>query len=118
MISIVDDDQAVREAIQKLVRSMGYDVCTFASAEEFFESSRMHDASCVITDVHMPGLNGIEFQDRLLAKGNRVPIIFITAYPEESLRIRAMKSGAVCFMSKPFSDEALVGCIDRALNAP
>src|SRR5262245_26045527 len=117
MISIVDDDEAVREATKRLVRSLGYQVSTFTSAHEFLQSERMQDTSCLITDLHMPGLSGIELQDRLIAGGHSMPIIFITAYPDEGVRTRAMKAGAVCFMSKPFSDVHLIGCLDRALKA-
>jgi len=116
MISIIDDDQAVREATKGLVRSLGYNASAFASAEEFLESERLNDTSCLITDLQMPGLSGIELQDRLIADGRRMPIIFITAYPEENIRVRALKAGAVCFMSKPYSDERLVGCIEKALK--
>ena len=77
----------------------------------------MHDTCCLITDLQMPGLSGIELQSRLIADGHRVPIIFITAYPEDGVRARAMKAGAVCFMSKPYSEESLIACIDRALKA-
>jgi len=95
MISIVDDDQAVREATKGLVRSLGYCTSTFSSAEEFLESDRLHDTSCLITDLNMPGLNGVELQSRLLADGYRMPIIFITAFSEETARARAMKAGAI-----------------------
>jgi FixJ family two-component response regulator len=117
MISIVDDDEAVREATKGLVRSLGYHVSTFSSADEFLKSERVHDTSCLITDLQMPGLSGIELQDRLIAAGHRMPIIFITAYPDELVRERAMKAGAVGFMSKPYSDDHLIGCLDRALKA-
>jgi len=117
MISIVDDDRAVREATRGLVRSLGYNALAFASAEEFLGSALLNKTSCLITDLQMPGLSGIDLQDRLIADGHRMPIIFITAYPEESVRVRAMKSGAVCFMSKPYSDENLIGCIERALKS-
>jgi FixJ family two-component response regulator len=116
MISIIDDDRAVREATKGLVRSLGYDASAFASAEEFLGSDRLNDTSCLITDLQMPGLSGIDLQDRLIADGHRMPIIFITAYPEERIRVRAMKAGAICFMSKPYSDESLIGCIERALR--
>lgn len=116
MISIIDDDRAVREATKGLVRSLGYNALAFASAEEFLGSDRMSDTACLITDLQMPGLSGIELQDRLVADGHQMPIIFITAYPEENIRVRAIKAGAVCFMSKPYSDESLIGCIERALK--
>ena len=92
MIAIVDDDEGVREATKGLVRSIGYYASTFASAEEFLKSEQIHDASCVITDLQMPVLSGIDLQDRLIARGHRIPIIFITAYPEESVRARAVKA--------------------------
>ena len=117
MISIVDDDQAVRDATKGLIRSLGYNVSTFASADEFLNSPRVHDTSCLITDLHMPGLSGIELQARLIAAGHRMPIIFITAFPEESVRARAMSAGAVGFMSKPYSDDHLINCLERALKA-
>jgi FixJ family two-component response regulator len=117
MISIVDDDRAVRAATRGLVRSLGYNVSTFASAEEFLNSEHLHDTSCLITDLHMPGLSGIELQDRLIAQGRHLPIVFITAFPDESLRIRALEAGAVCFLSKPYSDDRLIDCLDRALKS-
>lgn len=118
MISIVDDDEAVREATKSLVRSLGYRASTFSSAEEFLNSDRVHDSSCLITDLQMPGLSGVELQSRLIADGHRMPIIFMTAYPEDRIRGRAMKAGAVGFLSKPFDDDHLIDCLDRALKAP
>ena len=117
MISIVDDDQAVRDATRALIRSLGYRVATFASAEEFLASERLHDTSCLISDVQMPGVTGIELQDRLVAGGHRIPIIFMTAFPDDRVRDRAMRSGAISFMSKPFSETNLIVCLDRALHA-
>ena len=117
IISIVDDDEAVREGIQQLMRAHGYNACTFASAEEFLNSEQIHDTSCLITDLQMPGLSGIDLQDRLIAQGRCIPIIFITGYPEESVRARAMKAGAVGFLSKPFNVDQLVGFIGKALKA-
>ena len=117
MISIVDDDHAVRVATTSLVRSMGYNVSAFASADEFLKSARLHDTSCLITDIHMPGLSGIELQDRLIADGHRMPIVFITAFPEERLRARALAAGAIGFLSKPYSSDRLIGCLDKALRS-
>jgi FixJ family two-component response regulator len=117
MISIVDDDAAVRNATRTLIRSLGYAVATFASAEEFLRSDQLRQTACLITDVQMPGLNGIELQERLKAGGHRIPMIFVTAFPDERLRDRAMAGGAVSFMSKPFSDANLIVCLDRALKA-
>ena len=116
MISIVDDDRSLREATKGLVRSFGYGADAFASAEEFLQSDRLNDTSCLILDVNMPGLSGIELQKQLIAQGNRVPIIFITAVPEESTRDKALKAGAVGFLSKPFREEWLINHLDVALN--
>ena len=117
IISIVDDDESVREAIKRLVRSLGYNACTFASADEFLKSEQVHDTSCIITDLQMPGLSGIDLQDLLIARGHRTPIIFITAYPDEDVRARAMKAGAVGFLSKPLNHDHLVGHLENALKA-
>jgi FixJ family two-component response regulator len=115
VISIVDDDESVREATKGLVRSLGYTAATFASGEEFLNSDRVNDTSCLITDVQMPGLTGLELQSRLTAMDRRIPIIFVTAFPQEQVRARALKAGAVGFLSKPFSDDSLIVCLDRAL---
>ena len=115
VISIVDDDESVREATKGLVRSLGYVAATFASGEEFLNSGRVNDTSCLITDVQMPGLDGLELQSRLTAMGRHVPIIFVTAFPQERIRARALKAGAFGFLSKPFSDASLIACLDRAL---
>jgi FixJ family two-component response regulator len=116
MISIVDDDESVREATKALVRSLGYAAATFASAEEFLRSDRLRDTSCVIADVQMPGLSGIDLQQQLVAQGLALPVIFITAFPDERTRRRAIDAGAVDYLSKPFSDEQLVSCLDMALR--
>jgi len=115
-ISIVDDDKAVREATKGLVRSLGYEASTFSSAGEFLASEHVHDTSCLITDLHMPELSGIDLQSRLIADGHCMPIIFITAYPEDSARERAMKAGAIDFIGKPFSEDRLIGCLEEALK--
>jgi FixJ family two-component response regulator len=116
MISIVDDDRSLREATKGLVRSFGYGADAFASAEEFLQSDRVNDSSCLILDVNMPGLSGIELQSQLIARGNRMPIIFITAVPEETTRAKAIEAGAIGFLSKPFREEWLINHLDAALN--
>ena len=116
-IAIVDDDDAVREAMKTLVRSLGYNASTFGSADEFLNSEHVHDTSCLITDVQMPGLSGIDLQDRLIARGHRIPIIFITAYPDENVRARAMKAGALAFLSKPINPHHLIDHLEKALKA-
>ena len=105
LIAIVDDDEPVRDATKRLVRSLGYHASTFASADEFLKSKQVHDTSCLITDVQMPGLSGIDLQEHLVARGHCIPIIFMTGYPNDSVRARAMKAGAVCFLNKPFSED-------------
>lgn len=116
LISIIDDDEAVRAATESLVRSLGFGASTFASAEEFLESSSVAETSCLITDVNMPGMTGIELQSLLLSQGRQLPIIFITAFPEERIRQRAHEAGAIAFLSKPFDGCMMIECIDKALG--
>lgn len=116
VISIVDDNESVREATKALIRSLGYATATFASAEEYLRSDRTRDTSCLIADVQMPGLSGVELQDRLIAGGKRTPVIFMTAFPEENIRARVLKAGAFGYLSKPFNDECLIKCLDAALK--
>ena len=117
IISIVDDDKDVREATESLVCSVGYSACTFASADEFLTSEQLSNTSCLITDLNMPGLSGLDLQDRLIARGHRIPIIFITGYPDDTVRARAMNAGAVAFLSKPYHHDHLLGYLDKALKA-
>jgi FixJ family two-component response regulator len=116
MISVIDDDASVRTATDNLLRSLGYAVRTFVSAEEFLGSARLNDTSCVIADVQMPGMSGVDLQTRLLTQGYRVPFIFMTAFPEETIRARALKAGAICFLTKPFDRLTLIRCLDAALE--
>lgn len=116
VISIVDDDQSVRAATGSLVRALGFKAHTFASAEEFLRSQHVDETSCLIADVKMPGINGIELQGLVHAGGRRTPIIFITAFPEERIRVRAMRAGAIGFLSKPFDVAALIKCLDLAFQ--
>jgi FixJ family two-component response regulator len=113
-ISIVDDDESVREALKSLLKSAGFKPEAFASAEEFLKSGHLPGIACLILDVRMPGMSGLELQDRLSASRQRVPIIFISAHGDEEARERALESGAVAFLQKPFSDEALLKAIDAA----
>ena len=116
MISIVDDDEAVRLALRSLVRSLGYASNVFASAEEFLESSYLNNTSCLISDVQMPGMNGIELQSRLKRLDCRTPVIFVTAFPDERIRTRALEAGAIGFMEKPFEGRAMIRLIETALR--
>ncbi len=116
VISIVDDDASVRDATESLVRSLGYHTATFASAEEYLHSRHVHDTSCLITDLVMPGMSGVDLQDRLIAGGNDTPIIFVTACFDEMARARALEAGAHGFLRKPFREESLIECLDSALR--
>jgi FixJ family two-component response regulator len=117
VISIVDDDKSVREATKSLVRSLGYKVMTFGSAEEFLESEHLTATACLITDVQMPGLSGVQLQDRLIADGYRMPVIFVTGFPDERVQGRALKSGALGFLRKPLNEDRLIECINFALTS-
>jgi FixJ family two-component response regulator len=116
VISIIDDDGSVRAATYNLVRSLGYIAHAFASAEEFLGSPILNDTSCVITDVQMPTMSGLELQAHLLAEGYSVPIIFITGFAVANARVRALRAGAICFLAKPFAREALINCLDAAVQ--
>jgi FixJ family two-component response regulator len=118
LISIIDDDRSVREAIQGLIRSLGYATAAFGSAEEYLDSGRIGDTACIITDLQMPGLSGIDLQHRLIADGHQTPVIFVTAFPSERLRQHALDAGAFGFLSKPFDEPSLIACIDKALAQP
>jgi FixJ family two-component response regulator len=116
IVSIVDDDESVRVATVKLVRVHGFEAYGFASAEEFLRSSRVGDTSCLITDVRMPGMSGVDLQSHLIAEGKRMPVIFITAFPEQSSQTRAMAAGAICFLTKPFDGQTLIDYLSEALK--
>jgi len=116
LISIVDDDESVRRAVTRLMRSVGFDGRAFASAEEFLSSPELSETSCLISDVQMPGINGLELQSRLAAEQPRTPIIMITAFPDAHVKEAALKAGAVCFLQKPFDGKALVECVGRVVN--
>jgi FixJ family two-component response regulator len=108
VISIVDDDGLVRDAIGELVRSLGYRTAVFPSAEQFLESGRIGETACLITDLQMPGMSGFDLQNRLRNDGFNTPIIFVSAFPEERYRTRALDAGAVAFLSKPFEEQSLL----------
>ena len=115
IISIIDDDDSMRCAMKSLVTSLGLRVHTFRSAEEFLQSPRVDDTSCLITDLQMPGLSGIELQSLLVAQARHMPIILVTAFPEERMRNRAMQAGALGFLSKPFESQTLIKLIEKAI---
>ena len=116
LISVVDDDDSVRESLRGLIRSVGFQVKVFASAEEFLNSDALRNTDCLILDVRMPGMNGLELQRQLAASHCEIPIIFITAHGDEDVRSRALNCGAVEYLLKPFSEEALLKAIDAALS--
>ena len=116
VISIVDDDESVREAIESLIKSVGFNAKAFASAEELLNSKHIEDTSCLILDMRMPGMNGLELQRRLAADGYGIPIIFISAHSDDQIRAQALEEGAVDFLFKPFSEKALVDAVHVALG--
>jgi FixJ family two-component response regulator len=117
VIAIVDDNDSFRHATMSFIRSLGYAVVQFASAEAFLESDRLHETDCLISDVHMPGMNGVALQGKLIAQGYHLPIIFVTALPEIKARAQALAAGAIGFLAKPFNDEMLIACLNEAIGA-
>jgi len=116
VIAIVDDDQSVREALTSLVRSLGYVAMAFDCAEDLLKSRRRRRVSCVIADVQMPGLTGFELHNRLVASGERILTILITAFPDERSRERALQGGVIGYLTKPFSEDELLACIRSSLK--
>jgi FixJ family two-component response regulator len=116
IIYVVDDDSAVRQAMDSLVRSVGLKVRTFVSADEFLRSKLPNAPGCVILDVRMPGMSGLDLQDELLRLDNPMPIIFITGHGDIRMAVRVMKAGAVEFLTKPFRDQELLDCIQQAIE--
>jgi FixJ family two-component response regulator len=116
VISVIDDDASVRAATNNLLSAHGYVVHTFASAEEFLQSTRLNESSCVVADVQMAAMSGLDLLTHLRAQGYTAPFIFITAFPEESVRARALKAGAIGFLAKPFAGPALISCVETAVN--
>ncbi len=117
LVAIVDDDDLMRSALQGLLKSVGLPAQTFASSEEFLKSGRQHQAACLIADIRMPGMSGLELQAKLNADRCRIPTIFITAHGDEKMRMQALRAGAVEFMAKPFDDEALLESVRAALES-
>jgi FixJ family two-component response regulator len=116
LISIIDDDASLRIATDSLLRARGYTVDTFASAAEFLRSPQFDETCCVIADVQMPTMSGIELQTLLRKQGRSVPFIFITAFPEEAVRARAFSDGAIGFLAKPYDSATLIRCVETALG--
>jgi len=116
LISIVDDDDSLRNSLDNLIRSVGFRAQGFASAEAFLSSNEVHDTACLIIDVRLPGMNGLELQRRIVAANWRIPVIFITSHADGDARARALEAGAVDYLYKPFREEELLNAIDAALN--
>lgn len=115
-VSIIDDDESARIAVARLVRSVGFVAHAFPSARAFLHSAQLMETACLISDVQMPEMSGIQLQDALRALGHDIPVIFVTAFPEETIRAQALGRGAICFLSKPFDGESLLRCLDIALK--
>ena len=115
-VAIVDDEAPMRDALLDLLDEAGFPACAFASGEEFLASGRQYECSCLITDIRMPGMSGLDLQSRLNAERLRVPIIFITAHGDERMRMQALRAGAVEFLAKPFDDEVLLDTVRAALE--
>lgn len=116
LIAIVDDDDSLRKSLDNLLRSVGFRAQGFASAEAFLSSTQVHDTACLILDVRMPGMSGLELQRQLVATNWRIPIIFVTAHVDDDARARALEAGAVDFLYKPFREEELLNAIATALK--
>jgi FixJ family two-component response regulator len=117
LVAIVDDDDLMRSALQGLLKAAGLPAQEFASSEEFLKSGQQHQTACLIADIRMPGISGLELQAKLNADHCRIPTIFITAHGDEKMRMQALRAGAVEFMAKPFDDEALLESVRAALES-
>jgi len=117
LISVVDDDQPHRESMRKLIMLLGYTVEAFSSAADFLASRALPETACLVTDVNMPGMTGIELHRRLVDAGYAIPTILVTAYPDEVVRDQALKDGVVCYLSKPVDDDILERCVRSALRS-
>jgi FixJ family two-component response regulator len=116
VVAIVDDDDSVRQAVEGLMRSAGLPVATFSSADEFLRWPEMETTGCLILDLQMPGMPGLELQERLIRGGHRIPVVVLTAHGDDEARVRAVDAGAVAFMPKPFDGDALVKVVEAAVS--
>jgi FixJ family two-component response regulator len=117
LVAIVDDDDSVRSALHGMLKAVGLPTLAFASAEEFLKSGQQHQTACLIADIRMPGISGLELQAKLNAEHCRIPTIFITAHGDAQMRMQALRAGAVEFLAKPFDDEALLQTVRAALQS-
>jgi len=115
LVSIVDDDESLRRSVKNLLTSVGFQVETFASAEAFLQSAHRADTRCVVLDLRMPGMSGLDLLVHLAATGSPIPVVILTAHNDDEARRRTMQAGAVAFLGKPFHGEALLGAVRRAL---
>jgi len=116
LVAVIDDDASVRKALTRLLRASGHEVEAFASGDEFLKSSRIGALDCLVLDVHMPSISGLDVQAALLDRGIHVPIIFMTAYDDNALRLRALHQGAVAYLRKPLTEQTLLAAIVRAVD--
>jgi FixJ family two-component response regulator len=116
VVAIVDDDESIRAALQGFMKEAGLPAQAFASAEEFLEDGDLKQIACLVADIRMPGMSGLELQARLNAERRRIPIVFITAHGDESMRMQALRAGAVEFLAKPFDEEVLLDCVRAAME--
>ena len=117
LVSVVEDDQFFRESMRRLMRSFGYTVEAFPSAADFLASPRLVETGCLIVDVHMPRMTGLELHRHLIEIGHAIPTILVTAYPDIDVRTRALKDGVVCYLRKPVDEEHLMRCLRAALRS-
>jgi len=117
LVSVVEDDQFFRESMQRLMRSLGYVVDAFSSAADFLASPRLSETACLIADVHMPAMTGVELHRHLVAAGHAIPTILVTAYPNDADRTRSLNDGVVCYLRKPIDEQDLLRCLRAALES-
>jgi FixJ family two-component response regulator len=117
LVSVVEDDQFFRESMRRLMRSLGYDVAAFPSAADFLASPRLAETACLIADVHMPAMTGLELHEHLIESGYAIPTILVTAYPDDVDRARALNDGVVCYLRKPLDEQHLMRCLRAALTS-
>ena len=118
LVSVVEDDQFFRESMRRLMRSLGYAVEAFPSAADFLASPRLVETACLIADVNMPAMTGLELYRRLIEMGHAIPTILVTAYPDDVSRARALEGGVVCYLRKPVDEQQLMQCLRAALQSP
>ena len=116
LVSVVDDDEFFRESMRRLIRSLGYTVEAFPSAADFLASRGLDETACLIADIHMPGMTGVELYACLIEAGHKIPTILVTAYPDEGTQARVLKDGIVCYLLKPFDDNDLMDCVRKAVE--